>query len=196
MRPKHVAVIACALLVVPCQIPNHVACAQGRTAEKQTAEKQTAEKEIEAAIERFFSLMPERDVEGLQAVLYRPHFLGIEASGQQAQAHLIHTEEPDEILPPEGNDDWDNVRISDVKVRISPTHGSVAMASFTLEAPLDARTIAAYKEMLKSDAAQLTEAQKKALSKVVDDGAFKSSMFAMLGRQAGAWRIVCITLPK
>ena len=186
MRPTYVPVIACVLLFQFLMPELHVAC----------AEEPTAQKEIETAIGQFFSSMSKRDVKALQAVLYAPRFVGIEAAGQQAQAHVIHTDKPEELLPPEGNDDWDNVRISDVKVQTSTTHPSVAVASFTLEFPLDAKTVARYKKMLEANPAELGEAKKKAFSKIVDDGALKTTMFAMFGRQLRKWKIVCITLPK
>jgi len=187
MRSTLVPWIGCALLFVPLSMPGlHVACAQERTADK----------EIAGAIGQFFASLSKRDVHRLQAVLYAPEFVGIEAGGQKAQAHVIQTDKPEEVLPPEANDDWDHVIVSDVKVRRSATHASVAMASFTVGLPLEAEVVASYREMLEDRSLQLREAQREALRTMIDEGAANAEMFAMFARQDGTWRIVCISLPK
>lgn len=98
--------------------------------------------------------------------------MGIEAGSPSAKAYVMDT------------------------AKTSATHASVAIASFTLSFPLDKRAITQYEALLKSKQPQLNEAQRKALTKSVEEGAIANSMFAMLAKQRGKWKIICMSLPK
>jgi len=123
--------------------------------------------------------------------------MGVEAAGSGARLEVIETDKPEKVLPPPGNEDWRDVKVSDVKAEMSATHPSVAIASFTLVFPLGEKQIAGYRAALKDDLAKrLGDQQRKAIKKMIDDRAVHNAMFAMLARQKGQWKIVCLSLPK
>ena len=186
MRPPRILLIACALLVVQC---HSTALNAAR------AQESAAAKDIESTIRQYFTSMSKRDVEGLRAVL-DTRFVAIEAGNPNAKVHVSDTAKAKEMLPPQGNDDWDNVRLSDVKAKTSTTHPSVAIASFTLSFPLDAKTITQYEALLKSNQPKLDDAQRKILTQLIKDRAIDNSMFAMLAQQRGKWKIICMSFPK
>ena len=86
--------------------------------------------------------------------------------------------------------------ICDVNSKTSATHASVAIAWFTLSFTLNKKTISQYEALLKGNQPKLNEAQRKAVTKLVKDGAVANSMFAMLAQQRGKWKIICMTFPK
>lgn len=152
---------------------------------------------VEQTIRDYLAAMSARDVEGLRAVLDK-RFGMIEASDKNAKVHFVDTDNSKELLPPEGNDDWDKdkIKLSSIKTEVSATHPSVAMASFTLTFPLSDKKIASLETVLKLAPAELDAVRKKALERMVADRAIHNSMFAMLARQSGRWKIVCMSFPK
>ncbi len=164
-------------------------------AEPAPAQEAKTSQAIERTIGQFFTSISKRDVKGVQAVL-DTHLTVIEAAGNKARLHLIAPDTPEELLPPEGNDDFANISIVDVKAETSKTHPSVAMASFTLVRPLDAKTTAIYERVLKAPPKDLSEAQIEAISQIAKDRAYRDHMFAMLVCQRGTWKIACMTVPK
>jgi hypothetical protein len=161
------------------------------------AQQADSTKEIEQAIRDYLTAMSARDVKGLQAVLDK-RFVAIEAADKNAKVHLVDTASEKELLPPKGNNDWDkdNIRLSAVEVKISETHPSVAMASFTLTVPMSAQKVANLEAALKDLPAEFNDAQRKAATKIIADRAVHNSMFAMLARQDGHWKIVSMSFPK
>jgi hypothetical protein len=161
------------------------------------AQEADATKEIKKTIRDYFAAMSARDVQGLRAVLDK-RFVAVEAADKNAEVHFVDTGNAKELLPPEGNDDWDKdkIRLSSVKAEVSATHPSVAMASFTLTFPLDDQRVAGLEAALKQLPADFDESQRKAAARIIADRAVTNAMFAMLARQHGKWKIVCMSLPK
>jgi len=61
---------------------------------------------------------------------------------------------------------------------------------------LDAERVAAYEGLLKRPPEGFDERQRQAIVKIVSDRAIHNAMFAMLARQKGQWKIVCMSFPK
>jgi hypothetical protein len=160
-----------------------------------TAQDAAAQKEIEDSIRQYFTSMSKRDVDGIQAVL-DTQLVALEATGQNARIWRIDVAEKEKLLPPEGNKDWINVKIDDVKVKVSTTHPSIAVASFALVFPLDARQATAYQRILDDGQATLTDAQRTMIQGMIREKAAVSAMFAMLAHRQGKWKIICMSLPK
>jgi len=161
------------------------------------AQQAKQEKEIEQAIGDYLIAMSARDVKGLQAVLDK-RFVAVEASAKNAKVHFVDTANDKALLPPEGNDDWDkdNIKLSSINATVSVTHPSIAMAAFTLTFPLSDKRVADLEAALKQAPAELDGPQRKAAAKIISDRAIHNAMFAMLGRQDGKWKIVCMSFPK
>jgi len=156
-----------------------------------------ATKEIERTLRDYLSSMSTRDVQGLRAVLDK-RFVAVEAGREKAGTQVVDTGNPKEMLPPEGNDDWqpNRMKLSSVKAEISATHPSVAMASFILTQPLSEKRIADFQTALKDQPDRFDEVERKALAKLIADHAVKNAMFAMLARADGKWKIVAMSFPK
>jgi len=156
-----------------------------------------AQKEIETVLKDYFAAMSARDAKGLQTVLGK-HFVTVEATDKNARVHVVDTAISKGLLPPEGNDDWDKdkMKLSAIEVKLSGTHPSVAIASFTLEFPLSNQRVADLEAVLKQASAEFDEARRIAAEKIISDRAIHNSMFAMLARQDGRWKIVSMTFPK
>jgi hypothetical protein len=122
----------------------------------------------------------------------------VEAWQDKARTHVVDSADARQILPPEGNHDWDKdkLKIASIRVEVSETHPSVATASILVKRPLDDKTIAGMQEMLRMNAARLAETKRKALTKWIAARAIDQSMLAMLARQESNWRIVCMSFPK
>jgi hypothetical protein len=161
------------------------------------AQEADAKNEIEKAIRDYLAAMSARDVDGLRTVLDK-RFTIVEAAQNHAKVHLIDAGNSKALLPPEGNDDWDKdqVRLSAIKAEISASHPSVAMVSFTLTFPLSDERVAAFEGLLRQKPGEFDAARRKAVARIVADRAIHNSMFAMLARQDGIWKIVCLSLPR
>lgn len=153
------------------------------------------DEEVQEAIEQYFASTSKRDLGGVQAVLSE-RVMAIEAGKQYSKAQVLDASKPSEILPPEGNDDWDNISIKSLEVQRSATHPSVAMVSFTLSIPLSDESVAQRKTFLKESPVELDASQRAELREQVKNRAIHNAMFAMLTRQAGKWKIASITVPN
>ncbi len=160
--------------------------------EAQPAESAPA---IEATIRQYYAAMAKRDMESLRGVLDKK-FIVVEADRANAKVGVLDSGKSSELLPPEGNHDWDDIQISSVKIEISPTHPSVAVVSFTLTQPLDAKSVARLKEALDGAFGQFDESQRKAVAQRIADRAIHNSEFAMLARRDGKWKIVSLSVPR
>jgi hypothetical protein len=158
-----------------------------------SAQPADATRDIDATLRRYFTAMAERDTDGLRSVLHK-QFILIEAKPDSARPHLVDTRGADKLLPPEGNQDWrtNNMKIASVAIEVSNTHPSVAMASIVVSRPLDDKTVASMEDALK----QLDGAKRATMAKQIAARATDRTMLAMLARQAGAWKIVCLSVPK
>jgi hypothetical protein len=172
-------------------------CGSAWSAEQQNALAQdnTPQKEIESSIRQFFASLSKRDVKGMQNVL-DVSLVGIEAAGTDAGIHVLDATKPEDIFPPQGNHKLDKVRLSDAKVQVSSTHPSVATISFTLLIPIDAEKVARLEDLLKDSGTKLSDSRREQFAKIIKERAVSNSMFAMLAHRNGAWRIICMSLPK
>jgi hypothetical protein len=161
------------------------------------AQESNAAKEIEMTIQRYFTAMSARDVAGLRATLDK-RFVVIEARQDKARTQVVDSGDAQQILPPEGNHDWDSekMKVASIRVDVSNTHPSVATASILVLRPLDDKAVAGMEEALKVNAARLDEVQRKAVTRWIAARAIDQSMLAMLALQEGNWRIVCMSFPK
>lgn len=161
------------------------------------AQETDAAGEVEKTIRAYLRAMSTRDVAGLQAVMDK-QFVAVEAGEQKATLHFVDTTSSKELLPPEGNADWneDKIKLTSFEARISETHPSVAMASFTLTMPMDDEHVASLESLAKEMSAELDEGQKKGLAKLIADRAIHMAMFAMLAKVDGQWKIICMSFPK
>jgi len=152
---------------------------------------------IQKAIGQFFAATSARDVEKVRAVVAKG-FTAVEAAHESAQVYAVDTGDSKKLLPPEGNRDWEEgkIKLSSVKAEISSTHPSVAMASFTLTIPLEADRLADYQALLKRSPEGFGVEQRRIIEKIVADRAIHNTMFAMLARQGGQWKIVSMSFPK
>ena len=159
------------------------------------AQDRDATKEIRNTIRQYYHAMAVRDVDALQGVLDKT-FIVVEAGRENANAHVIHADDPANLLPPEGNDDWQNLQVTDLKVSLSSTHPTVATVVYAVMHPLDAEDTKALEDVLKASSSPLDEAQRQEIHKRLGDGGSKESECAMLVLRDGGWRIVSISMPK
>ncbi|MEW6157174.1 MAG: hypothetical protein AB1813_07050 [Verrucomicrobiota bacterium] len=159
------------------------------------AQDEDATVEISKVLRRYYEAMAMRDVEGLGRVL-DAMFIVVEAGREQAKVHVINAAETAKLLPPEGNNDWQNLQVTDVKVSLSSTHPTVATVSFSVFHPLSPNKLKALQDVLKTPASPLNESQRREISKRLANGGRKESECAMLALRGGRWRIVSISVPK
>jgi hypothetical protein len=158
-------------------------------------EDASATNAITKALHQYYQSMADRDVEALRGVLAST-FIVIEASRKAAKTHLLNADDTTKLLPPEGNDDWQNLRLIDVKVSVSSTHPSVATVSYSVFHPISPDQLKALEEVLKNPASPLDESQRNEVSRRVADRGSKESECAMLVLSDGRWRIVAFSVPK
>lgn len=158
-------------------------------------ENPSAAAEIEATLKQYFSAMSQRDAPKLQQVL-EPKVIFVESGREKAKTGFVDTSNPKELLPPAGNDDWNNVSIKDVRIQISASHPSVAMASYKLILSINSEMLAMYEALLKAPPAQLTDDQKSEIAGLIKNKESRLDEFAMLARRDGHWRIVSMSVPK
>ena len=141
--------------------------------------------------------MSSRDTTELRTVLHSQVSI-IKARQDNANIGLLTVRTGSEFLPPIGNKDWDKdkITLTSMRVEISATHPSVAMVSFTLDFRLRDQEVDGLKKALKNSPADFSEQQTKEIQKRIADRAVKNSMFAILAKQGGDWKIVSISLPQ
>ena len=161
------------------------------------AQPSEATRDIDATLRRYFTAMSERDTEGLRSVLDR-QFILIEAKPDAARPHLFDTRGVDQLLPPPGNQDWhtNKMRVASIRIDLADSHPSVATASILIRRPLDDKAVTAMEEALKLISGELDEANRAIVAKQIAARAIDRTMLAMLARQAGVWKIVCLWVPK
>lgn len=148
--------------------------------------------EPERAIRQFVRCMSTRDVESLRSVV-QPGFMGIEAG--QTNVHVLDTTNVKKLLDTQKEGCWENAIVSDVKSEISSTHPSIATASFILTVPLSETQLSQMQEMLISKVMPLDDYQRQSVKKAIKAKRISASMFAILGKSKGQWKIMSITLP-
>ena len=146
---------------------------------------------IELMIREFVRCMAKEDNESLRILLH-PRFIGVEAG--HPNVHVFDSTNLEKLSLPR-EDFWGKAIVSEVKSETSSTHPSVATASFVLTVPLAETQIREMLRMLKDPAMPPDRHQRRALEETVKAKQVVASMFAMLGRRNGDWKIICVTLP-
>jgi hypothetical protein len=159
------------------------------------AEEASATNAIAKALHQYYQAMAARDVEALRGVLDST-FIVVEAAAKGAKTHVINAADTTKLLPPEGNDDWQNLQVTDFKVSVSSTHPSVATVSYSVFHPLRPDQLKALAEVLKAPASPLDESQRHEVSRRLADRGSRESECAVLALREGRWRIVTFSVPK
>jgi hypothetical protein len=163
--------------------------------EAQEAAPVSPEQQIERAIRGYYEAMARRDGPGMQAVV-APQLFAVEAGADEARAKVIDASNPNALLPPPTGFDYDKATISDLTVRVSETHPTVAAASYTLAIPIPDHALEELKAALDRHAAIISPAQKAAIEKMIEKKVLTGAMFALLAHRKGEWRIVSMTFPR
>lgn len=171
-------IVAAIILVIAC-------CAEAQEAD--------AGKEIETSLGTYFASVSARDVGGVRAVLAST-FSAVEAR-ESAVIHAVNTANDEEIIPVEGNG-IAGLKFAFIKAEVSKTDPSVAVASFRLTLPQTEEQLASIKAALATtSASKWSEKVKLRLQQTLADKAMHFDMFAMLARQDGKWKILCMSFP-
>jgi hypothetical protein len=88
--------------------------------------------EVKQTIRQFFKAMATRDLDHLRDVV-DVTFTVVKAGRETAKTYVLEASKGAELLP--RNDDWENIQISSMKIQVSSTNPSVAVASFALVQP-------------------------------------------------------------
>ncbi len=165
-------------------------------------------KEIEKVIEDFFNAISARDVSGVRNVLGK-RFVAMdvvtESGKKNSRIEVLDTANSEKILPPEGNTDMANLRVSSLKAEFSDSNPTVAISSFVASRPLTETELEGLRSTLAIDPKKLDDlgvdpafstVRRARIKKWVSEKKFQVSMFAMLGRQDGKWKIVCMSFPE
>ena len=158
------------------------------------AQEADAKSEIVKAIRQYYRALAHRDIDALRQVLDE-NFIVVEAKHAAAKVHVVNVKNGSTLLPPEGNDDWNQVEVSSINVEISSSHASVAIASLTLKHPLSEERITGMQDVLKTRPEVFGEAERKTVEKRIADRAIHNSEFAMLALKGGKWKIVSMSVP-
>lgn len=151
--------------------------------------------QVENALRTYYQAMTKRDAQTLRTVL-DPAVVMIEAGPAAAKLHRVDLANEKELLPPDGNDDWDDIQIKDVKVAIAPPLLSVAQATLTLATPATDKQVAQWETLLKESGERLSLAERDTIKTRIAERAISFEIFATLAKREGDWRIVCLSVPK
>lgn len=150
---------------------------------------------IRGALTRFFEAMGKGDAESMRD-LSHTSLTCVEVSGESSAVEVLGPDKLDTLLPPQGIEDFKHVTVADVSVHLSPTHPAAAMASFVIQLPLRGETLKALRNMPADTMAQLDERRRRVLTRMLEDKSRTASMFALMAKRRGAWKIVSMTFPK
>lgn len=128
--------------------------------------------------------------------LVEPTILVVESKRGQARTHVVDTSDPVKLLPPEGNRDWLNVRITAVNVSLSGDQPSSATATYSVFHPLKPELVEIWEAELKSSNSVWDQKQKDEIAKLLKAKGQATTERAMLAFREGQWRIVSITFTK
>jgi hypothetical protein len=171
-----------------------------------SAQTADAPKEIEKVIGGYFAAISVRDAAAMRKVLAK-EFVGMdtvtEAGKKNARIEILDTANDKKILPPEGNDDLAGFRVSSLRAELSDSNPTAAIASFTISRPLTEKELKNFQEAIDPknfkaagvDLPKDYEVQRTRIQKWVSDRNIQLSLLAMLGRQDGKWKIVCMSFP-
>ena len=171
-----------------------------------SAQATDAAKEIEKVIGDYFAAISVRDAAAMRKVLAK-QFVGMdtvtEAGKKSARIEFLDTANDKEMLPPEKNDDMAGFRVSSLRAELSDSNPTAAIASFTISRPLTEKELEGFRRAI--DPKTLTDAgvdppedyevERARIQKWVSEEHIQFSLLAMLGRQDGKWKIVCMSFP-
>jgi hypothetical protein len=165
----------------------------------QPAEKIADENAVRNALEQYFKAMRERDASAIEGLLRSPA-IAVEVSRESAGVELVDRSKHQQLLPPEGNKDWEKLALSDVTVQISPTHPAVAMVSFVLAKKLSEQEVQGMKAALaEQKLVKITKEQRTMLESMLQKKRLDNVMFALMGKDSkdrGRWKIIAMTFPR
>ena len=150
---------------------------------------------ISEVVKGYFASVRDRDFDGIQAVLHESLTL-VEASHTSSKIEVLRSDASKDLLPPPGNDDWEEVTISDISVRVSSTHPSVAAVSFVIDIPIDEEVLKSLREISSETMASFDDETKKRIDQSLREKSNRAAMFALLAKKRGEWKIVSLALPK
>ncbi len=171
-----------------------------------SAQTAGAAKEIEKVIVDYFAAISARDASALRKVLAK-QFVGMDsvtkAGKKSARIEYLDTANDKRILPPKGNDDIVGFRVSSLRAEFSDSNPTAAVASFVITRPLTEKQLEEFRRAI--DPKTFTDAgveppkgyevERARIQKWVSEKHIQYSLLAMLGRQDGQWKIVCMSFP-
>lgn len=163
-------------------------------------------KEIENVIGDYFNAISIRDASALRKVLGK-RFVGMdsvtEAGKKNARIAFVDTTNDKEILPPDGNNDMAGFRVSSLRAEFSDSNPTAAIASFIISRPLTEKQLEEFRRTIdpktfKDAGVDLADhkTERARIQKWVSEKSIRFSLLAMLGRQNGQWKIVCMSFPE
>jgi len=173
------------------------------------AQQADTAKEIEKVIGDFFNAISARDASAVRNVLGK-RFVAMdvvtESGKKNSRIEFLDSTNSEKLLPPEGNTDMANLRVSSLKAEFSDSNPTVAIASFVASRPLTQKELEGFRRSLAIDPKTFTddsvadpavyEVARARIQKWVSEEQIQFSMLAMLGRQDGKWKIVCMSFPE
>ncbi|HVU89921.1 MAG TPA: hypothetical protein VHD36_21500 [Pirellulales bacterium] len=158
------------------------------------------EAKVEAALRTFYSGIANRDADAVRSVIDPSNIMIdhlVEGGAPSVRLEKIDIADPKSLLPPEGNHDWENVQIKDVKVAIARPMGAVAHASLILFTPVDDEQIATWKSILDREGKEMRPTDREELNWFITERAISFEIFATLVKKGdGKWRIICLSFPR
>jgi hypothetical protein len=163
-------------------------------------------KEIEKVIGDYFAAISERDTPAMRKVLAK-QFVAMDtvtkAGKKSARIGYLDTAADEQILPPEGNKDMAGFSVSALRAELSDSNPTAAIASFTISRPLTEKQLEDFRRAIDpktfTDAGVTApkdfEVQRARIQKWVSEKYMQFSLLAMLGKQDGEWKIVCMSFP-
>ena len=164
-------------------------------------------KEIGKVIGDYFAAISVRDASALREVLAK-QFVGMDtvkkAGMKSARIEYMDTANDERILPPDGNDDMAGFHVSSLRVELSDSNPTAAIASFTISRPLTEEELEGFRRAIDSKTFKYAgidppadfAVERERIQQWVSREQIQFSLFAMLGRQDGKWKIVCMSFPS
>lgn len=163
----------------------------------------SSEQAVGEVIEHYFDAVTNRDAPALRKVLGKKFVVMhaiTEAGNKNAHVEFVDTADDSKLLPPEGNDDMHGLQVTSMEVQFSDSNSTAAIASFVVSRSLTKSEMVHFQTLLqhlKATSENRTEpdVDQVRIERMLADEQMRYSMLAMLGRQAGEWKIVCMSFP-
>lgn len=154
----------------------------------------TEEHAIRMVVEQYFHAMKNRDVEELRNVMGLSVSV-LEAGRPTARVEVVNAGNAAYLLPPEENDEWEDVTLASLKIQISRTHPSVASVTFGLFRKLSQADQEVIEDLVTTDGANLSDEEWMRTKVLLDTRGIRTEMFALLAREEGRWKLSAVTVP-